>query len=138
MIPNQNNVLQVPNTSLKIRKQPARKDNVISIRADGARPLTYQWLLGRKKLCDDDDQDYDGYATDKLVIKDKNFLLSGGVFKCQVKDKFDNCAIESDEFGKRYINVCVCVRDAANDSCFEQISLKMCSEKLLNWKHQKS
>ncbi len=137
MIPNQNNVLQVPNTLLNICEQPAQKDNVISIRANGARPLTYQWLLGGKKLCDGDDQDYDGYATDKLVIKDKN-LLSGGVFKCQVKDKFDNCVVESDELGKRYINVRVCVRDAANNSCFEQISLKMCSEELGNWKHQKS
>ena len=128
MIPNQNNVLQVPDTPLRIRKQPAQKDNVISIRADGARPLTYQWLLDGKKLCDDDDQDFDDYATANLVIKDKN-LLSRGVFKCQVKDKFDN-SVESDELGKRYINVFVCVRDAANNSCFEQISLKMCSEKL--------
>ena len=74
------------------------KGNVISIRADGVRPLTYEWLLGGIKFCDGDDQGYDGYATNKLVIKD-NDLLSEGVFKCQVKDGFGKC-IESDELGK--------------------------------------
>ncbi len=36
------------------------------------------------------------------------------------------------------IIVCVCVCGYNNDSCSEQISLKMCSEELGNWKHQKS
>ena len=120
-------VLQAPSISLSICEQPARKGNVISIRADGVRPLTYQWYSRGIKLCDADYQDYDGYATDDLVIKDSN-LLSEGVFKCQVKDKFGNC-VESDELGKHYINVCVC---GSTDSCFEQISSKMCSEELGN------
>ncbi|XP_064389835.1 uncharacterized protein LOC135337779 isoform X2 [Halichondria panicea] len=84
-----------PSTPLKICGQPSLKGNVISIRADGVRPLTYEWLLGGIKFCDGDDQGYDGYATNKLVIKD-NDLLSEGVFKCQVKDGFGKC-IESDE-----------------------------------------
>ncbi len=122
-------VLQVPNTPLNICEQPAQKDNnVISIRADGVRPLTYQWYSRGIKLCDADYQDYDGYATDDLVIKDSN-LLSEGVFKCQVKDKFGNC-VESDEIGKHYSNVFMSGYN--NDSCFEQISSKMCSEELGN------
>ncbi len=72
--------------------------NILSIRADGVQPLTYEWLLGGIKVCDGDDQDYEGYATNELTIKD-NDLLSEGVFKCQVKDKFGNC-VESDELGK--------------------------------------
>ncbi len=99
-------VLQDPSIPLIICEQPARKDNIISIRADGARPLTYQWYSKGGKLCDADGQDYDGYATDNLTIKDSN-LLSGGVFKCQVKDKLGNC-VESNELGKHY-SVCVCV-----------------------------
>ncbi len=120
-------VLQVPNTPLNICEQPARKDNnVISIRADGVRPLTYQWYSRGDKLCDaDNHQDYDGYATDNLVIMDSN-LLSEGVFKCQVKDKLGNC-VESNELGKYK-----CVSGYNNDSCFEQISSKMCSEELGN------
>ncbi len=70
---------------------------MINIRADGVRPLTYEWFLGKKKLCDVNDQDYDGYTTDKLFIKNDRFLTEG-VFKCQVKDKFDS--VESDEIGK--------------------------------------
>ncbi len=91
-------VLQAPSISLSICEQPARKGNVIRIRADGVRPLTYQWYSKGDKLCDADDQDYDGYATDNLVIKNRH-LLSEGVFKCQVKDKFGN-SVESDELGK--------------------------------------
>ena len=93
-------VLQVPSTPLRICKQPARKGNDISIRADGVRPLTYEWLLGGIKLCDGDDHNCDGYVTDSLVIKDSD-LLSEGLFKCQVKDRFGNC-VESDELGKHY------------------------------------
>ncbi len=93
---NINYVLQAPDIPLKIEKQPTRKGNLISISADGVRPLTYQWFLGKKKLCDD--QDYEGYATDRLVIKNDRFLTEG-VFKCQVKDKF-LCCVESVELGK--------------------------------------
>ncbi len=74
------------------------KGDVISICADGVRPLTYEWLLGGIKFCDGDDQGYDGCSTNNLVIKDNN-LMSEGVFKCKVKDKFGNC-VESDELGK--------------------------------------
>ncbi|XP_064388252.1 uncharacterized protein LOC135336416 isoform X2 [Halichondria panicea] len=86
---------KVPSTPLRICEQPARKGNVISIRADGVRPLTYEWLVGGIKLCDGDDHDYDGYATDSLIIKDSD-LLSEVFFKCQVKDRFGNC-VESNE-----------------------------------------
>ena len=72
--------------------------NVIRIRAGGVQPLTYEWLLGGIKVCDGDDQDYDGYATDKLAIKNNDLLLEG-VFKYLVKDKFGKC-VESDELGK--------------------------------------
>ncbi|XP_064389434.1 uncharacterized protein LOC135337431 isoform X3 [Halichondria panicea] len=86
---------KVPSTPLRICEQPARKGNDISIRADGVRPLTYKWLIGGIKLCDGDDHDYDGYTTDSLIIKDSD-LLSEGLFKCQVKDRFGIC-VESDE-----------------------------------------
>ncbi|XP_064386202.1 uncharacterized protein LOC135334795 isoform X2 [Halichondria panicea] len=86
-----------PSISLKIEKQPARKGNVVTIIANGLRPLTYEWFLGKKKLCDINDEDYDGYTTDKLVIK-KDLFLTEGVLKCKVKDKSTDCvAIESDE-----------------------------------------
>ncbi len=91
-------VLQPPSISLKLEKQPARKGNVVTISADGVRPLTYEWFLGKKKLCDINDQDYDGYTTDRLVIKNDRFLIEG-VLKCKVKDKPD-CVVESDELGK--------------------------------------
>ncbi len=91
-------VVQPPSISLKVKKQPARKGNVITISADGLRPLTYEWFLGKKKLCDNNDQDYDGYTTDRLVIKNDRFLTEG-VLKCRVKDKSD-CVVESDELGK--------------------------------------
>ncbi len=93
-------VLQHPSISLNIKKQPARKGNVVTIIANGLRPLTYEWFLGKKKLCDNDDQDpdYDGYTTNKLVIKNDLFLTEG-VLKCKVKDKSE-CVVESDELGK--------------------------------------
>ena len=101
---NINYVLQAPDIPLKIEKQPARKGNVISISADGVRPLTYQWFLGKKKLCDD--QDYEGYTTDRLVIKNDRFLTEG-VFKCQVKDKF-HC-VESVELSKHNYTCLSCI-----------------------------
>ncbi len=96
-------ILQAPSIPLKIEKQPARKGNVISIRAKGVRPLTYEWFLDNKPLTVCDDQNYGGLTTDKLEILD-NISLARGVFKCRVKDKV-NPSEESDELGKRYHNV---------------------------------
>ncbi len=76
-------------------KQPARNKNVISISAEGVRPLTYKWFLGKLELCDN--HDYENCTTDSLIILD-NQLLSQGVYKCQVKDRFGICN-ESEEIG---------------------------------------
>ncbi len=116
--------MQVPSIHLKIEKQPARKGNVISIRAEGLRPLTYEWFFEQKQLCDDDDQDYNGFTTDKLVIVD-NSSLTRGVFKCRVKDKFNYC-VESNELGKHYHMLCTYVVILT----VKQISLKRNSKKL--------
>ncbi len=115
--------MQVPNTPLRIEKRPARKGNGISISAEGVCPLSYEWFLGKKQLCNN--QDYDGCSTDGLVILNENFLLQGA-YKCKVKDKFGNC-VESEELGKHCLFVRVCMH--GNYSCLKQISLKRSSEK---------
>ncbi len=93
-------ILQVPNTPLRIEKQPSRTQNAINIIAKGVRPLTYEWFLEEIKLCDD--QDHDGCTTDKIILE-KHISLSEGVYKCKVKDKFGN-SVESVSLGKRYVH----------------------------------
>ena len=84
-----------------ITKQPALKENRISIEAEGTQPMRYQWLKDDEELSDGDD--YKGSITPKLVIVGTGPQVKGN-YKCRVKHKYGKILSNETCYGKMLVS----------------------------------
>ena len=74
---------------------------MIEIKAEGTKPLWYQWFKDGEKLFDDND--YKGSATPELFLRNLKQCLKG-MYYCEIQDKSKQCILTSDkiELGKYF------------------------------------
>ena len=91
-------IQDIPATPLKIISQPSLDDNVIRIKAEGTKPIKYQWSKDGGALTDDNN--YKGSATPELFIRSLDPQVPG-MYSCKLEDKHGHCALSEEiRFGK--------------------------------------
>ena len=88
----------VPTTPLKIIKQPTLNNNVIIIKVEGTKPISYKWFKDEEQVCDGDN--YKGSTTHELFVRNLN-PLTKGMYVCKIHDKCEqSICSDSITFGK--------------------------------------
>ena len=81
---------------------------MIRIKAEGTRPILYQWFKDGMKLSDDDN--YKGTTNSELFLRNLDAHLKG-MYCCRVQDKSQQCKSSNEvQFGKLLLTVNCCRR----------------------------